>query len=73
MRATVQLELEPFRVPNYVRVSVKGNTTCAGESTPPVIPLSELDSAALSALCEAFRIEVFRKANKELPPDAMVP
>lgn len=73
MRATVQLEVEPFRVPNFVRVSVKGGTTYIEEGTPPAIPLSELDSAALSALCEAFRIEVFRKANKELPPDAMVP
>ena len=70
MRTTVQVDIEPFRAPNCVFVNIKDAATHVEKNTLPAIPLSELDSATLSALCEAFRIEVFRKANKELPPES---
>jgi hypothetical protein len=68
MRATLQVELQPFQTPNFVRAVVK---PCKGEDgiqEPPCYPLSDLNAETLDYLCRDFRAEVFRKAGKEQPP-----
>lgn len=59
MKATLQVELQPFQTPNFVRA--------VGQELP-CYPLSELDSVTLEKLCDQFRAEVFQKAGKEQPP-----
>lgn len=63
MKVTVNVEIEPFVTPNFVRL--KG-ASIAAEAT--AVPLSALDSETLERMCEAFTDEVFKKARKERPP-----
>jgi hypothetical protein len=65
--ATVELKLQPFRVPNYVLTEGKVRPRQDGfhpEETPKYA-LNELDEETLSALCDEFRKGVFEKAGKK--------
>lgn len=66
MKATIELELEPFTIPNFVRPTE--NPDVNRDSL--AIPLSALDSETLDRLCRDFRNAVFMKAGKEQPPQA---
>ena len=68
MKATLQVELQPFQTPNFVRAVVSPGLKQDGMQELPAYPLSDLDSETLDKLCNDFRAEVFRKAGKEQPP-----
>lgn len=69
MRATLtlQVELQPFQTPNFVRAVVKPGKREDGMQEAPSYPLSDLDADTLDKLCQDFRSEVFRKAGKQQP------
>ena len=68
MKATLQVELQPFQTPNFVRAVGKPGVRQDGMQELPCYPLSDLDPDTLDKLCRDFRAEVFRKAGKEQPP-----
>ena len=68
MKATLQVELQPFQTPNFVRAVAKPGKREDGIQEAPSYPLSDLDPLTLDKLCNEFRDEVFRKAGKEQPP-----
>lgn len=67
---TLQVELQPFQTPNFVRVAGKPGLKQEGvqDMQGQCFPLSDLDPETLDRLCRDFRDEVFRKAGKERPP-----
>lgn len=67
MKATFELEIEPFSTPNFVRQKLDRSTRRDGLEGLTV-PLRDLDSATLARLCRDFENEVFRKAGKSPPP-----
>lgn len=67
MKATLNIELQPFTTPNFVRAVMPLGKREDGFKEAPCYPLSDLDSFTLHKLCEDFRDEVFRKAGKEQP------
>ncbi len=71
MKATLQIELQPFLVPNFVRAVGKPGKREDGLQEPHAYPLSDLDPSTLDRLCSDFRDEVFRKAGKSQPPTAV--
>jgi len=68
MKATLQVELQPFQTPNFVRARSKPGLKQDGMQELSCYPLSHLDSLTLDKLCNEFRDDVFRKAGKEQPP-----
>lgn len=68
MKATLEVTLKPFTVPNFVLVEEAPVSRGEGFSPSEGIPLSALDSLTLDRLCNQFRAEVFKKAGKEQPP-----
>lgn len=63
MKITLEVEVEPFQTPNFVR-GVKRR----GEDEGVAYPLELMDAKTLESLCDQFRTEVFRKAKKNRPP-----
>lgn len=59
MEISLLINVEPFCTPDYVIVT---------EDNSKTIPLTELSVSSLEALCYQFKAEVFRKANKSIPP-----
>ncbi len=57
MCGNINIKLEPWLTPNFVRAETPG--IC--------FTLSEASEEALSDLCDQFRAEVFRKAGKKDP------
>ena len=70
MKATIEIELQPFTTPNFVLAVSKPGMKQDGMQELPSYPLSSLDSWTLDKLCSEFRDEVFKKAGKEQPPTA---
>lgn len=70
MKAILEVDLQPFQVPNFVRPVAKPGKREEGFPETLAYPLSDLDSMTLWCLCENFKSEVFRKAGKEQPPRA---
>jgi hypothetical protein len=68
MKATLEVQLQPFTVPNFVRQASKVGRKEDGVQELPCYPLSDLDSWTLHRLCSDFRDEVFKKSGKEQPP-----
>lgn len=64
----LQIELQPFRVPNYVIAVGNPGKREDGFQEAPKYPLSDLSAETLEQMCREFRAEVFRKADKS-PPD----
>ena len=62
MKVKVEIDLKPFSLPNYV-VAVDD-----GDGKDRSFPISVLDSATLDGMCEDFRVAMFKKAGKQLPP-----
>ena len=67
MKVTLNIELQPFTTPNFVRAALPPGKREDGFKETPCYPLSDLDSLTLHKLCEDFRNEVFRKAGKKQP------
>ena len=65
------VDIIPFEVPNHVTVSEGPSTRNQGWKEPRTFALSDLSNETLEEMCEAFRKEVFRKANsgKVIVPD----
>lgn len=57
------VELQPFRVPNYVLQKAAPRTRQEGIQETPKFRLSELDTETLEALCDRFRADVLAKAR----------
>lgn len=67
MKAVIEIELQPFTVPNFVLPVEKVGKREDGFKESRSFPLSEIDAITLSAMCYEFRREVFRKAGKDQP------
>lgn len=63
----IDLELQPFSVPNFVHGVMLVKPREQGFIEGPKYALRELDEKALSALCDQFRADVFEKAGKDDP------
>lgn len=64
MKATLEVELQPFQTPDFARAVMKPGKREYGIQEAPCYPLSDLDTLTLDKLCSDFRAEVFRKAGK---------
>lgn len=63
----IQIELQPWQVPNYVLEKMPPRPRQEGLREPRSHPLSEVSPEILSAMCDEFRAEIFRKAGKDDP------
>lgn len=66
MKANVEVPIQPFSIPHYVRREKKG----AGPGDPDAeaaFELSAIDPQTLSSLCDQFRADVFKQAGKTDP------
>ena len=70
MKATLEVELQPFQTPNFVRAKAADVKREEGMQETSSYPLSDLDPYTLSKLCDQFRADVFKKAGKTQPPEA---
>ena len=65
--STVELNLRPFITPNFVIAETLPGNRGEGMKEAPSFPLSAVDAESLSLMCDAFRHEVFKKANAQDP------
>lgn len=66
MKANVEVAIQPFSIPNFVRRDKKA--AAAGDpDAEAAFELSAVDAMTLSALCDQFRADVFKKAGKTDP------
>lgn len=65
IKAQFECLVAPFSVPNFVRIDPGEDED---RSRSSAIPLAELSADTLEALCAQFRVQVFHKAGKVLPP-----
>ena len=70
MKATIEIKLKPFTVPNFVLVEEQPKERQEGFSEGRKYALNELDAETLEALCWKFKQEVFTKAGKQMLPTA---
>jgi hypothetical protein len=66
VKANVEVAVQPFSIPHFVRRDKKN----AGPGDPDAeaaFELSAIDAQTLSALCDQFRADVFKKAGKTDP------
>ena len=68
MKVEMELDLLPFKTPNFVLVKQEPGKREDGFKEGPKFHLKDLDSLTLDKLCDDFRNEVFKKAEKEQPP-----
>lgn len=61
----MEIKIKPFLTPNFVRVEVPPESRDSGFSVVPCFPLKDVPAEDLNKLCNDFRKEVFRKAEKE--------
>jgi|KBSMisStandDraft_5_1062788.scaffolds.fasta_scaffold213064_5 hypothetical protein len=71
MKAKIEIELQPFTVPNFVLTVQEPRPKQDGIQETPKYPLSELDPETLDKLCDEFRDAVFAKAGKQQPARCM--
>jgi hypothetical protein len=65
MKATIEVELQPFTVPDHVLAVAKEGLKQDGMKATPKYILSDLSSETLDQMCKDFRNEIFRKAGKD--------
>ena len=61
-----EIELQPFRTPNFVLPVQKPGNRQDGFHDAGSIPLSELSKETLEAMCKQFRDDIMRKAGKDI-------
>ena len=71
MKTTLQVELHPFQVPDFVTQVMPPGNREDGFKEAPKYALSQLDPRTLDELCQEFRREVFEKAKKHPPPEVV--
>jgi len=62
--AKINIELEPWVVPNFVRQKTKPSMRQEGYKEGLSISIKDLDEDVLSDLCDEFRQGIFKKAGK---------
>lgn len=67
MSVKIETELKPFPVPDFVYEQVDPRPKQEGFKELPKHALKDLSVETLDKLCDEFRQEVFRKANKQDP------
>ena len=67
MSVNIELKLKPFSTPNFVLVEETPLSRQDGYREGRKFSLSEIGVVELSALCDKFRSEVFKKAGKVDP------
>lgn len=65
--STKTVNLQPFRVPNFVIQDAPARPRQEGFTESPKYALSELEPETLAELCDDFRRSVFEKAGKDDP------
>lgn len=81
MKASIELDVTPFAVPNTVFLlapiaPAPAVPMPAQWNTPPAappsgglhVPLNQIDAATLGQMCDQFRRGVFKAAGKDEPP-----
>ena len=63
----VEVELEPMCVPNFVIQKTPAGKRQDGFKESPKHALADIGEDALSMLCDEFRSNVFKKAEKRDP------
>lgn len=63
----IEVELNPFRTPNFVTHKMPPGKRQDGFKEPRSYALSTLAPYTLSEMCDEFRAEIFRKAEKVDP------
>ena len=67
MSVNIELKLKPFSAPNFVLVEETRLSRQEGCREGRKFSLREIGVVELSALCDKFRSEVFKKAGKDDP------
>jgi len=67
VRPTISIEIIPFSVPNDIYLKPPVVNREDGLKQAMKVPLSEIDTASLSSLCDEFRRSIFEKAGKTDP------
>lgn len=65
--AEMKLKLQPFVTPNYVLAEMPPGLKQDGMKEVPKWPLTDLTAETVSDLCDEFRREVFKKAERPDP------
>lgn len=65
----MNIELQPWQTPNFVIGVISARSRQEGfkPDTAPKWALKEVDAETLAKMCDDFRAEIFRKANKPDP------
>jgi len=63
----MNIKLQAFSVPTEVYPQSKVVTMGAGFKPVEGYPLEDVDAEELLQMCEDFKVEVFRRAKKEIP------
>jgi hypothetical protein len=71
MKINVKVEIQTFDIPEEVIIKAPPMSREEGFTAPKTINIRELDVETLSALCDIFKREVFKKARKRMPPKEM--
>lgn len=68
MKVTIETELQPFSVPNFVLLAdSKPDKRQDGFNRKQSIALADLTPSALAAMCDQFRADAFAKAGMTDP------
>lgn len=68
LKTTIEVELQPFTVPDKVYAVAPEGTRQGGFVAPTSFWLSDLDADTLDTMCNEFRREVFKRTGKKEPP-----
>lgn len=64
---SINLELQPFSVPEFVTLKIPKNSNRVSLPAPPVtLGITELSEDTLLAMCEEFTTAVFAAAGKSV-------
>lgn len=66
----MDIEIQDFQTPNFVVPVSKPGLKQEGWKPAESIPLKDVGTDILDALCRNFRAEVFRKAERQDPMEA---
>lgn len=63
----MNIKLKPFMTPNFVMAELPARPSVEGRTEALSFKLCDIEAQELSDMCDAFRFEVFLKANKRDP------
>jgi len=65
MKTKIDVELRGFTVPEGIPCA-----PFAGIGADRICPIAAIDTLTLERLCDQFKLDVFKKAGKDMPPQA---